>query len=124
MTTQDPGAPSNSISGTIKFEGVDQPRRNVTLYVRVQDTSRADAPAVTVAEQVFRGVEVAPGSPPIHFTVQGIPHNERAPYTVRVHADVDGTGVVSKGDYVSTESYPVQTGDQPAPVTIVARPVR
>lgn len=129
-TRDDSAAPSESqadgasISGTIEFQGVTAPTPNVTVHVRVQDTSRADARARTVAEQVLRGVNVAPGSPPLSFTVRGIPLDQRARYSVRVHADVNGNGVVSRGDYVSTESHPVHTSESSASLSIVARPVR
>jgi uncharacterized lipoprotein YbaY len=97
-----------SVSGTIEFRDVRVPALNVTVYVRVQDTSHTDAPASIVAEQVLQGVNIVPGAPPLAFTVHGIPENPRARYVVRVHADVNGDGKVSKGDYVSTQSYPVQ----------------
>ena len=124
---KDPDAPLDqpaggaSISGTIEFQGVREPARNVTVYVRVQDTGSADGVAITVAEQVLRGVDIPPGAPPIPFAVQGIPENARARYTVRVHADVDGNGAVSRGDYVSTQSYTVETTGQPAVLTILAQ---
>jgi uncharacterized lipoprotein YbaY len=113
-----------SISGTIAFRDVREPALNVTVYVRVQDAGRTDASASTVAEQVLRGVNIVPGAPPIPFTVQGIPQNPRARYVVRVHADVNGDGIVSRGDYVSTQSYPVQTSGKSAVVTILARHVQ
>jgi uncharacterized lipoprotein YbaY len=112
-----------SISGTIEFRDVREPTRNVTVHVRVQDTSRADASASTVTEQVLRGVHIFPGMPPVRFSVHGIPQNSRARYAVRVHADVDGNGIVSPGDYVSTQSYPVPTGVSPQIVTIAVRRV-
>lgn len=121
-TSPPPGA--TSISGTIEFRDVREPALNATVYVRVQDASRADASALTVAEQVLRGVNIIPGAPPIPFTVDGIPQNPRARYVVRVHADVDGDGRVSRGDYVSTQSHPVQANEERAGVTILARPVR
>jgi len=58
------------------------------------------------------------------FSVPGIPQNTRGRYTVRVHADVDGNGVVSRGDYVSTQSYPVDPDAPPRPIAIVVQPVR
>jgi hypothetical protein len=120
-------APSNqpagglNISGAIEFQDVREPAHNVTVYVRVQDTGFADATALTVTELVLQGVDIVPGAPPVPFAVQGVPANARAPYTVRVHADVDGDGAVSRGDYVSTRSYPVHTTEQPAGVTILMR---
>lgn len=113
-----------SVSGMIEFQDVREPALNVTVYVRVQETSRADARASTVAEQVLRGVNIVPGPSPIPFAVHGIPQNPRARYVVRVHADVDGDGVVSRGDYVSMQSYPVETSGKRELVTIMARQVR
>lgn len=112
-----------SVSGTIKFQDVREPAHNVTVYVRVQDTGVADAAAVTVAEQVLKGVDIVPGAAPIPFEVHGIPENARSRYAVRVHADVDGNGAVSRGDYVSTRSFPVETSRKSGPVTITARKV-
>jgi uncharacterized lipoprotein YbaY len=107
----------------IEFVNVCHPAHNVTVYVRVQDTARADAPSTQVAEKVLRRVNILPGSPPLRFKVQAIPQNPHARYVIRVHADVDGNGIVSRGDYVSTQSYPVPSSGQPVAVTIVAREV-
>ena len=108
-----------SITGAIEFQDVREPAHNVTVYVRVQDTVHADAAALTVAELVLRGVDIVPGAPPIPFALHGIPENPHARYAVRVHADVDGRGAVSRGDYVSTRSYPIETGEPPAPLKIL-----
>jgi uncharacterized lipoprotein YbaY len=112
-----------SISGTIEFHDVRAPAFKVTVYVRVQDTSRSDASASTVAEQVLRDVNIIPGAPPLPFNIGGIPQNPKARYVVRIHADVDGDGVVSRGDYVSTQSYPVEISEKPVSVSILARQV-
>jgi putative lipoprotein len=112
-----------NLSGTIEFQGVQEPAPNATIHVRVQETGRSDAPAVTVAEAVLRDVSIVPGAQSTPFTVRGIPRNARAHYSVRVHVDVDGSGVVSRGDYVSTQSYPFQTSSEPAVVKIAVRPV-
>jgi Type III secretion system lipoprotein chaperone (YscW) len=116
------GPAGASLSGTIEFKGVSV-QQEARVHVRVQDTTRVGAAAVTVAEQVLERVTIAPGSPPLMFKVTGIPHNPQARYTVRVHADVDGNGVVSRGDYVSTQSYHVDPA-APHPIAIVAQPVR
>lgn len=130
MTHDDPGAKSArppagaTIKGTIEFQNVREPARNVTVHVRVQDTSHADAAASTVAEQVLKDVTIVPGAPPLPFTVRGVPQNPRARHVLRVHADVDGSGTVTRGDFVSTESHPVPTGGQPAALKILAREVK
>jgi uncharacterized lipoprotein YbaY len=131
MTPQDnPSAKSapppggTSVHGTIEFKDVGEPARNVTVRVRVQDTSNADASAATVAEQVLEGVNILPGAPPVKFSVSGIPKKAGARYVVRVHADVDGNGAVSKGDYVTTQSYPVQDSGPATTVNVVVKKVK
>jgi uncharacterized lipoprotein YbaY len=121
MATRDDGRAS--LSGTIQLQGVTAPVSNATVRIRVQDTSRSDAPASTVAEEVLERVDVVPGDNAIPFTVRGIPQDPRARYTVRVHVDVDGSGTVTRGDYVSTQSHVVPSGGEPAAVNIVVRPV-
>ena len=111
-----------SISGTIDFQGVDKPVSDATVYVRAQDISRADARATTVVEQVINHVNIVPQGPPITFTLRISP-SESGHYVVRVHADVDGDGKVSRGDYVSTQSYPVDVSAEQSGLTIVARRV-
>lgn len=129
-TQQDPDATSHqaagkaNLSGTIEFQDVREPASNATVHVRVQETGRSDAAAVTVAEAVLRNVNIVPGAQSVPFTVCGIPRNARARYSVRVHVDVDGSGVVSRGDYVSTQSHPFQTSSEPAVVKIAVRPLR
>jgi uncharacterized lipoprotein YbaY len=111
-----------SVSGTIEFQGVSEPSSDVTVHVRVQDTSRADAKALTVAEQVIRNVKIVPGGPALPFRVDGIPENPATNYTLRVHADVSGDGLVNKGDYVSMQSVPVKSSGGQG-LTVVARRV-
>ena len=48
---------------------------------------------------------------------------ERAHYTVRVHVDVTGTGVVERGDLVSTQSHPVLTGGRPDEASVPVKVV-
>jgi uncharacterized lipoprotein YbaY len=97
------------VNGTIEFQDVRESVDNVTVYVRVQDVTYADARATTVAERVLPGVYISPGASAVAFTVDGIPEGPGARYILRIHADVDGDGTVSRGDYISTQSYPVQT---------------
>jgi len=113
-----------TIRGTIQFEDVRQPARDVTVYVRVEEASRLDAPASLIAEVVLRGVHVFPGSPPIPFTMRDVFSGRSGRYVLRVHADVDGDGQVTRGDYVSVQSYPVLTSADASRVAIVVREVR
>lgn len=92
--------------------------------MRVEETSRLDAPASRIAEVVLRGVSIFAGSPPLPFTVRDVVPVPSGRYVVRVHADVDGDGQVSRGDYVSKQSYPVLTSAEPDMVAVEAREVR
>jgi uncharacterized lipoprotein YbaY len=111
-----------SIRGTVDFQGVKEPVSDATVYVRLQETGRADAKATTVAEQVINHVDIAPEGHPISFTLP-IPPDENGRYVVRVHADVTGDGKVSQGDYVSTQSYPVDMNAELSGLAIVAKRV-
>ena len=121
---QTSGAPSpeTTIRGTVDFLDVKDPVSDATVHIRLQDTSRADSPATTVAEQVIDHVNIVPDGQPLPFTLQ-MPANENSRYVVRVHADVTGDGKVSRGDYVSTQSYPVDMNDEQSGITIVVRRV-
>jgi hypothetical protein len=116
--------PARVISGTIQFEDVRRLVPDVTVYVRVEEVSRLDAPASRIAEVVLRGVRVLPGSPSIPFTVHDVVLDPSGRYVLRVHADVDGDGRVTRGDYVSVQSYPVPTSADAGGVAIAVREVR
>jgi uncharacterized lipoprotein YbaY len=113
-----------SISGTLEFHDVRRPASGVTVYVRVEEASRADAPAAVVAQIMLRGVEVAAAAPPLPFDLSGIPTAPAGRYVVRAHADVDGDGRITRGDYISTQSYPVLAGAAADVVRIVLHEVR
>jgi uncharacterized lipoprotein YbaY len=107
-TTEVPGAPNGRrVIGSVYVNARAQVFQSATVHVRVEDTSLADAPAKLVGEQVF---EKACSTSNLFFSIEVEPVDEKARYTVSVHIDVDNDGCVSKGDYVSTESYPVLTG--------------
>ena len=90
-----------------------------SVRVRLEDVTRLDGPARLVAERV------------VPVTLEGIRVeletgviNQRAHYAVRVHVDVDGDGRVTRGDFVSTRSYPVLTFGNPSSATVVVNRVR
>jgi putative lipoprotein len=89
-----------------------------TIHVRVEDVSRADAASVLIAEQVTVLSHTM-------FAGQGIPFecavpdvDPRARYSVRVHVDRDGSGVIKQGDLISTQSYPALTHGAPDRVEV------
>ena len=112
-----------TINGTIRFQDLSRPIRQATVYVRVEETGRADAPASRIAEVVLRGVDISAEASPLRFTIPDVAAVPSGRHVVRVHVDVDGDGRVSRGDYVSTQSYPV-LADTSGPVDIIVREVR
>jgi uncharacterized lipoprotein YbaY len=107
------------LRGQIVFDESAPSFRGATLYVSLQDTSLADADAVTIAEQVTREVAYdARARNTLTFALNGVVPDERAHYTVRILVDLDGDGRVSHGDFVNVESYPVLTWGRPREVSI------
>lgn len=85
-------------------------------FVRLEDTTYADAAATLLAEQVVEGVDHAPGAAEeLPFALQGpLPPPEVRSASVSAHVDVDGDGRLSPGDLVSQESYPAPLNDPPS----------
>ncbi len=101
------------VSVEITFEDAES-FSGATVYVRLEDVSRADMPAQVVAEQVLRDVSLRPDRPAkLMINLRGKAVDEQARFAVRVHADLDGDGQISRGDYISMESYPVLTFGNP-----------
>jgi putative lipoprotein len=97
-----------TITGSIELPAGVVPAQSAQMFVRVEDVSRADAPARRLGEQVLPHLvreDFARGSVAFTVAVPDPPPNTTA--TVRVHLDMDGDGVISRGDYVSTEHIPV-----------------
>ena len=112
------------VKGEIKFAGKPDLPASAKTYVRLLNTSLADAPSAIVAEQVIdhtarfvsKGEKVA-------FILEPNSIDERDTYVVSVLVDIDGDGKVSVGDYISMQSYPVLTYGSPSEVTIEVKRV-
>ena len=97
---------------------------NATIYVRLEDTTFANAPSVVVLQQTIEEIPkqaIQEGKVP--FALYGEIANARATYTISVLVDVDGDGKVTRGDYINMESYPVLTFGYPSHVTVRVRKV-
>jgi uncharacterized lipoprotein YbaY len=117
-------AKDTTLSGKIVFEANSSAFDGAAIYIRVEDVSRADAASVRVAEQVLQPVSHPAGStsgPDFHLPVH-LP-DPSAHYIVRVHVDVDGDGRVSRGDFISTQSYPVLTRGHPDHVEVTVKQI-
>ncbi len=111
------------VEGEIKFEEA-PPFSGATMYVRLEDVSVADAPARVVAEDTRRGVSFDPrAGESLKFAIEGAEPDPKASYSVRAHIDIDGDGQVSRGDFISMQSYPVLTFGYPRQVSVLVRRV-
>ncbi len=113
------------VTGEILFAQETHSFSGATVYVRLEDVSLADAPAKVVAEQVISDLSYEAGSQAkLEFRLYGEIPDERASYSVFVHVDLNGDEKVSRGDYISMESYPVLTFGYPKQVSVRVREVK
>jgi hypothetical protein len=76
------------------------------IILELRDTSFADAPAQTLHRLNARVPAAGNAvSVPMKTALAGVP----AGTTLWVHVDSDGDGRVSRGDFVTVESYPVRS---------------
>jgi len=98
------------VRGRVVFPEGDWSGTTARVVVRVEDATRADAPARTVAQHVKDAVRLPGGgtrSVPFEMRVPANLVGPRSPYSVRVHVDTTASGSVTTGDFVSTRRYPL-----------------
>lgn len=114
-----------TVSGEILFPEDTPSFSGATAFVQVEDVSRADAPASVLAEQTIQNVSCSKGlTAKLAFRLEVPRFEPRAHLNVRVHVDLDGDQQVSRGDYISMESYPVLTYGYPSRVRVRVRQVK
>lgn len=113
------------IDGDIYFREITAPFTGATIIVRIEDARRADASSVVIAEQRIVNVSRSPGDrDPAPFSIEYQGTVDPANYSLRAHVDVDATGEVSPGDYVSTQNYSLAGIVPPARLAVEVNPVR
>lgn len=101
---------SKVVHGTINADSLDVQFEDVTVYVQLVDASLQDVSSILLGEQILENVNYDSRlryagilfSIPIEFEI-----HESATYHVSAHADIDGDGQTSKGDWISMASHPV-----------------
>jgi uncharacterized lipoprotein YbaY len=83
------------------------------VRVEIRDTSLADAPAVMLKRKAARVPKT--GSMSVAIDLTTVPDGT----TVWVHVDVDRDGRVSRGDFVSVQSYPITDASTAKPIVEV-----
>ena len=113
------------ISGDIRFAEHPSLPEGAKIYVRLLDTSLADAPAKVVAEQVLTDISKnANSGEPVSFTIDGKIENQQGSYSISVLIDVDGDGKRGKGDFINMQSYPVLTFGYPSQVSVLVKRIQ
>lgn len=113
------------VSGEITFAGQPDLPPTAKAYVRLLDTSEADALSSKVAEQVLTDIaSKANRGEALPFALDAEIKNERASYTISVLVDLNGDGEISSGDYINMQSYPVLTYGFPNHVSVEVKQIR
>ncbi|XVV00547.1 hypothetical protein ACQPW3_24290 [Actinosynnema sp. CA-248983] len=94
------------VVGTLRFPSADAPVRFDRVRVEVRDVSEADAPARTLAVVTLPAVDVPAGGLELPFAVDADVDGPGT-FVVRAHGDRDGSGVVTRGDFVTTAAHRV-----------------
>jgi len=109
---------SSRVSGQIWFDDAAGQFAGATLRVKLEETSRADAPAREISQLVISNYSHFSGEPPADFVLSTDSIELSARYEVRVHLDLDGNGEYAAGDQITTQSYPVLTHGYPDTIQI------
>ena len=110
------------LTGRICLEGWQGEPGPATVYVRLLDTSRVNAPAMTVFTLTFKEVAlVVMEHDGIDFAMNIAEVDPHARYTVSVLVDLNGDGQSSRGDYQSMQAYPVLTHGHENRVKVYAK---
>ena len=94
--------------------GATEPVTGETLYIKLEDLSRPDLGIRRITERLIPDFSTDASDPGRYRYI--INYQEPRPfgeYAVEVHLDVDGSGEVDRGDYVTTASYSF-TGHTPS----------
>ncbi len=103
-TAEPPTLPT--IRGTIEFVGATEPITGELLYIRLDDLSRPDLGKRRITERAIPGFSTEPSDPErFRYTINYQEPRTFGEYGLEVHLDVDGSGKVDRGDYVTTATY-------------------
>lgn len=98
--------------------GEARPPAGAPVTVQVRDARYEDAPATIVGEARST---VTGGEGPVVAVVDVAVESAAAGLTVWAHVDSDGDGRLSRGDFVTVQSYPLPSGAEPRMQVTVKR---
>jgi putative lipoprotein len=116
QTASNSGQSFPTIMGTVTYRARMALPPNAAIDVRLEDVSRADAPAVIVAEKILatNGKQV-----PIPFQLPYSANDIQPSHRYQVRAQIT---VADELLFVTTNAYPVITGGAPSTVNMVLQP--
>ncbi len=98
------------VFGTVQFPEA-TPSMRAEVVVEVLDVSRLDSDSRRLAVHQRASVEIGPRAR-LDFDMDAPRGARGASLSLRVHVDLDGSGLVSSGDFITTTSIPVsESGD-------------
>ena len=106
-----------NVSGNILLPQNISREKSRRVLIEVRDTSVADAPSTVVAQQSLKNVALAP-SLSIPYSLEVPAGQSQRHLSLRVHVDLDGTGVVTPGDLLTVQAYPIKQGEEPGPLDV------
>jgi putative lipoprotein len=92
---------AREVSGFVLFPSDAPPAVAPAILVEARDVSIADAPSVVLASVLVSNAAVAP-SARVGFSISVPVFDQSRTVGLRCHVDMDGDGLVSAGDYLST----------------------
>lgn len=100
------------VFGFIVFSPPPSDLSEAVIHVRLIDTTYVDAPAETRAEQDIDGPDTEMSDSGLRFRLPETRLEANRLYEVWVHVDMDRSGDISAGDYLSTKSHvlPARSG--------------
>ena len=107
-----------AVTGLVNSQAATPLPAGAIATVTLADVSRADAPAVTIAEQVISNPEAFPFPFTVIYNLEVI--DPRFTYAIGVRI-TDSTGALV---FINTFSYPVITRDNPSTVEVLVEPVQ
>jgi uncharacterized lipoprotein YbaY len=112
------------VKGIIVLDEHIKPFSGATVHILLEDVSFQDAPSKLITEQTIKNVSHDNiDQQKIEFVIYGNIVDTQADYSIRVHGDVDKDGRISKGDFVTVQSYPVLTHGPPDNLLVTVKEV-
>jgi len=108
------------VTGEVRFTEPPRLPAGAAAYVRLLDTTYADAAAKVVAE--LKLTDIAGES--FEFAIEASSIDPLRRYTISVHISAQGVERIQQGDYLNTQDYPVLTRSYPNRVSVIVSRIR